>query len=107
MESQQSPNPSSSPIVHLAIGFVAGAIVVGSSWLTTRESTPSPNVVRDVTVTYMYETDPGSAGGNNDKPVDSIEFYPGYVVITEDTGRSNLFAVDRLRTFHFEPTAPN
>lgn len=103
MESNQPSNPGPSSILHLGIGFIVGAIFVGFGWLATRVSPSSANVVRDVSISYMYETDPGSASGSNAEPVDSIQFHPGYVVVTGPGGRSRLFAVDRLRKFHFEP----
>jgi hypothetical protein len=96
----------------LTVGFVAGAVVVGSigaiaigaGWVTRYQSVTSFDVVYNVTVSYMYETDPGSATGSKDMPVESIKFHPGYVVITQASGHSSLFAVDRLRTFQFAPT---
>jgi hypothetical protein len=103
MKSKQPSSPGNASVFYLACGFVAGAIVVGSSWLTTRKSTPSPDAVHDVTVTYMYETDPGSASGSNDQFVKSIKFHPSYVVMTGASGDSTLFAVDRLREFHYKP----
>ena len=104
MESKPTLSVGPSSVFHLAIGFVVGSIVVGASWLTTRESPPSSNAVHDVTVSYMYETDPGSASGSSDEPVKTIQFHPGYVVITAMSGDSTLFAVDRLRRFQFKPS---
>jgi hypothetical protein len=111
----KSKNPlsfGSSPVLLLAVGFLAGAVVVGSvgaiatgaGWLTWRESVTSSNVVHNVTVSYMYETNPGSASGSKDLSVESIQFHPGYVVITQASGHGSLFAVDRLRNFQFAPT---
>ncbi len=105
-----SPEPSAStasPVFHLAIGFVMGAVVVGSSWFATRKTNHANNAIRDVSVSYMYETNPGEASGNNDMPVDSIHFYPGYVVVTGASDQSHLFALDRLRNFQFAPTQSN
>lgn len=101
----ETPRSGFSPIFHLTIGFVIGAIVVGSSWLATQDTASPPNnVVHDVTVSYMYETEPGNVAGNNDQAVGSIQFHPGYVVITGTTGSSRLLAVDRLRNLKFSPT---
>ena len=112
MESKKPLSSGSSPVFLLTVGFIAGAVVVGSvaaiatgsGRLTRRESATSSDVVHNVTVSYMYETDPGTASGSNDLPVESIQFYPGYVVITQKSGHSSLFAVDRLRKFQFAPT---
>lgn len=93
-----------SPAFYLAIGFVIGAVVVGSSWFARGDTSPAHNTAQDVTVSYMYETNPGQASGNNNKPVQSIQFHPGYVVVTGESGRSDLFAVERLRKFSFSPT---
>jgi hypothetical protein len=51
----------------------------------------------------MYETSSNTAAGSEAMSVDSIQFYPGYVVITDEGGISRLFAVDRLRKFSFQP----
>ena len=112
MESNNSQASGSSPTFLLILGFIAGGLLVGSAaviattagWLRPGESDSAPTVVQNVTVSYMYETDPGSASGNNDLPVESIQFHPGYVVVTRSSGDSSLFAVDRLRNFQFSPT---
>lgn len=109
-ESKRNVAPQSSPVVLIAVGFLIGAIVVGSCWLSssTKESERHDIVrnviVRNVTVDYMYETDPGSASGNKDLAVDSIEFLPGYVVMTDTRGRTQLLALNRLRRFNYWPT---
>ncbi len=64
---------------------------------------PQNHIVRNVTVDYMYETDPGSASGHNELEVDSIEFLPGYIVMTDSRGRTQLLALDRLRKFNYRP----
>ena len=66
------------------------------------QDTNVPNV-RNVIVDYMYESEPGGASGNKSLAVDSIQFYPGYVVITDTNETSRLFAVDRLRRFNYRP----
>jgi hypothetical protein len=93
------------------IGLVAGAAVLGSLATTAivlmerdePDSNAYTNVVHDVTLSYMYETDPGSASGTNGMKVESIQFHPGYVVVTGELGQSSVFAVERLRSFHFRP----
>ena len=87
------------------MGFVAGAVVVGACWLATRRPETEPlNIVRNVTVDYMYETDPGSASGHRDLEVATVEFLPGYVVLTDSGGTAQLLAVNRLRRFNYRPT---
>ena len=104
----ETNNPRVSPVFLLAVGFIAGAIVVGSSWFATRESSPAYNIIRDKTVSYVYQESPGSvtSGGNTDVPVDSIQFHPGYIVVTKPGGHGDLFAVDRLKRFNFKPQKP-
>lgn len=102
MDSER-PSSNTSPLIYLSIGFIMGAVVVGTSWLGTRESELPQSIVRNVSVIYMYETDPGSASGTNDLPVESILFHSDYVVMTRTNGQSILLAVDRLRQFSFAP----
>ena len=105
MENEPKPNGSTSPFVLLAIGFLVGAVVVGACWLSAHTSaSPRLDIVRNVTVDYMYETEPGSASGNRDFEVDSIEFLPGYIVMTDTDGRTQLLALNRLRRFTYQPT---
>ncbi len=100
----KSNNNSASPVVLLSIGFLLGATVVGACWLSSRSAiAPRNDFVRNVTVDYMYETDPGSTGGLKDLAVDSIEFLPGYVVMTDKSGRTQLLALNRLRKFNYRP----
>ena len=91
------------PLLYLLVGFVLGAIVVGACWRMTDEGTPE--IVNDVTINYMYEAEPGGASGNNAMPVESVQFHPGYVVVTDTNGGGMLFAVNRLRSFSYQPTA--
>ena len=93
---------NSSPLRLLALGFVLGLIVAGACWLMTRQ--PAIPHVNKVTVDYVYESDPGSASGYNGMQVDSLQFFPGYVVITDTQGKSTLLAADRLRSFSFRST---
>ena len=95
-------NPASH-VMPLAVGILIGAVVVGACWLSSGTS-ETKSVVRNVTVDYMYETDPGSASGHNDLAVDSIEFLPGYVKLTDTRGRTQLLALNRLRKFNYWPT---
>ena len=104
-------SPCSERMIHWYGSSDLGALSVRSSlaWLgfaTRGDATPdvSPPIVHDVTVSYMYETDPGTAEGNESKRVASIQFFPGYVVIASPTGECELFSVDRLRRFSFTPT---
>ena len=107
MQNEAKPNDASAapPIVLLAIGFVVGAVFVGACWLSSRTTeSKRDDIVRNVTVDYMYETDPGSASGSNDLAVESIEFLPGYVVMTDTRGRTQLLALNRLRKFNYRRT---
>ena len=61
-------------------------------------------MVHDVTVSYLYETEPGRATGHESQPVKSIRFFPGYVVLALPSGECELFAVDRLRRFSYAAT---
>ncbi len=94
------PSPYNSPIHYLTVGLVIGAAIVGSIWFIT--SGPD-RVVRNVKVNYMYQTNSNSSSGSHDVPVDSIEFYPRYIIVTRDNGYSNVFAIDRLTRFSFSP----
>ena len=94
-----------SPLLYLVAGFLLGAIVVGSSWLSTRET--GTKIVRNVTIDYMYETDPGSASGHKALEVASIEFRQGYVIVTTINGTTELLALDRIRRFAYTPTGPS
>ncbi len=105
MDIEPKLNDPSSPFMLVAIGFLIGAVVVGVCWLSSgRKGSPRHDIVRDVTVDYMYETDPGSASGNNGLQVDSIEFFPGYVVVTDTGGGTQILALNRLRKFNYRPT---
>jgi hypothetical protein len=87
-------------LLYLVLGLVLGAAVVGSSWLITPSA--KPPTVRKVEVNYTYETSPNTATGKQAMSVDSIQFHPGYIVITNERGFSRLLAVDRLREFSFQ-----
>ena len=93
------------PVYYLATGFLLGAVAVGSVWLATSKS--SGNVVHNVTIDYMYEYDSSGASGNKAQPVASVEFRPGYLVVTETGGRTSLFSVDRMRHFRYKKTDPS
>ena len=104
---QSEPNIDNTPsqIVPIAIGFLIGATVVGACWLSSGTARPAHHdVVRNVIVDYLYEYDPGSASGSGDLPVDSIEFSPGYIVVTDTNGTTQLLAINRLRKFHYRPS---
>ena len=104
MDNESRYHNSISPAVLLAIGFLLGAVVVGVCWFSSRTAgLASRGVVRNVAVDYMYETNPGSASGHNDLAVDSIEFLPGYIVMTDARGRTQLLALNRLRKFNYRP----
>ena len=94
-----------SPLLYLVAGFLLGAIVVGSSWLSTRET--DADMVRNVTIDYMYEYEPNSASGHKALAVASVKFRPGFVVVTEINGTTKLFALDRMRKFSYTPTDPS
>lgn len=57
--------------------------------------------VRDVILSYSYETSPNSTSGNKNLKVDSIYFYHNYVVVQADNGNTSLLAVDRLKHFDY------
>jgi hypothetical protein len=105
MKTDSNSSTPTSPVVLLSIGFLFGAVVVGACWLSSRSGIASRNdIVRNVTVDYMYEADPGSASGHSELAVDSIEFLPGYVVMTDTRGGTQLLALNRLRKFKYRPT---
>lgn len=58
---------------------------------------------RNVILSYLYETSANGASGNNNLKVDSIYFYPNYVVVQAENGTTSLFAVDRLKHFDYHP----
>lgn len=75
---------------------------------SVQEAPGQPSTVaRDVIVDYMYESDPGTASGHNSLEAESVEFHPGYVIVTDTAGRSSLFAVDRLRRFSYRQADSN
>ncbi|TWU18722.1 hypothetical protein Poly21_08880 [Allorhodopirellula heiligendammensis] len=94
--------PRSSAARPFCIGFLLGAIVIGAAWTVVRVR--DPKVLRNVTVSYMYETSPGSASGNNSLEIKSIEFYAGYLMMTDNNDMTRLLAIDRLRSFSFKPS---
>lgn len=100
-----NPRRDTLPVYYLAAGFQIGAVTVGSIWLLTSEF--SDNVVRNVTIDYMYEFDSSGASGNKDQAVASVEFRPGYLLVTETGGRTSLFTLDRMRHFFYKPTDPS
>lgn len=105
MEYESKSPSSSSQFVLVGVGFLMGAVLVGACWLSSRIAESARyDIVRNVTVDYMYETAPGSASGSSDLQVNSIEILPGYVVVTDTHGRAQLFALDRLRRFNYWPT---
>ena len=94
-----------SPILLVSVGFVVGAIVVGTCWLSSRDgSAARTDIVGNVTVDYMYETNSAAASGHNSLQVDTIEFLPGYVVMTDTRGNTQSLALDRLRKFKYKPS---
>lgn len=62
--------------------------------------------VKNVVLNYMHETTPGSASGDNALKVDSIHFYPSYVLVTDSHQNTRLLAVDRLQRFYYTPAPP-
>ena len=105
MDSASKAPLGSSPIMLVCVGFVVGAIVVDACWLSSRVgSAARTEIVRDVTVDYMYETNPASASGHNALEVDTIEFLPGYVVMTDKRGNTQLLALNRLRKSIYKPS---
>ena len=64
-------------------------------------------MVRNVTIDYMYEYEPNSASGHKALAVASVEFRPGFIVVTETNGTTKLFAIDRMRKFSYTPTDPS
>lgn len=58
---------------------------------------------RNVILSYSYETSPNSSAGNDNLKVDSIYFYPNYVVVRAANGNTTLLAVDRLKHFDYRP----
>ncbi|QEG22029.1 hypothetical protein [Mariniblastus fucicola] len=107
MNNELKPNDAAPtpPIVLIAVGFLVGAVVVGACWLSSRTTeSHGDDIVRNVTVDYMYETGPSSASGSEELAVDSIEFLPGYVVMTDNRGRTQLLALNRLRKFNYWPS---
>ena len=104
----ESPSLRHHAIWIAGVAFLAGW-VLSSSYSAARPGSAfadDDTVVRNVVLDYMYETDPGSASGNKALAVDSIEFHPGYVLVTDSRGRTQLFAVDRLRSFSYRPAEP-
>lgn len=82
----------------LVISFLLGAILIGLLWA----GDSSVRTVKNVTVTYMYETSPTGASGSTIE-VDSIEFHSDYVVLNHSEGFGQVLAVDRLREFTYRP----
>jgi len=61
--------------------------------------------VRNVVLSYTYETSPNSTAGDDSLAVDSIRFEPNYVLVTASSGKTSLFAVERLRQFSYRPAS--
>ena len=96
------PTANRPSLLPFALGFLSGAAVIAVTVWLARPGDPTPvrRVVRDVEVQYLYETGPGQASGSTLR-ASSIEFYPGYVVVTNESGLSGLYAASRLRGFTF------
>lgn len=89
----------------LAAGFVLGLVVVGTYWLTSRDGeTGHGDIVRNVTVDYMYESSHGNASGQTSLEVATIEFRPSYILMTDTRGSTRLLSLDRLRKFNYKPS---
>lgn len=107
MSIDSQPSPSTSPVTLVSIGFLLGAVVVGACWLLSRSGNAMRNdMVRDVTVDYNYEAAPRSATNIEGHELDSVEFFPSYVVMTDKRGKKQLIALSRLRKFDYRPTKP-
>lgn len=105
MDSASKAPWGSSPILLVSVGFVVGAIVDGAFWLSSRDGAAArTDFVRNVTVDYMYETNSDSASGHKGLEVDTIAFLPGYVVMTDKRGNTQLLAVNRMRRFNYKPS---
>ena len=112
---QRSPRPKA--VSYIAAGCLIGfVIVVLAPLMTNRAAEAARNnaapsvqhdsaIVRNVVLSYTYETSPNSTAGDDSLAVDSIQFQPNYVLVTASNGKTSLFAVDRLRQFSYRPAA--
>jgi len=103
-------------VAYIAAGCVIGFLVASFAPLminATAEASPSDSAQglhehdssKNVMLTYSYETSPSSTAGDDSLAVDSIEFYPSYVLVRASNGKTSLIAVERLRQFSYRPAA--
>ncbi|MEX0939064.1 MAG: hypothetical protein WDZ59_14470 [Pirellulales bacterium] len=111
MSAESNLQASNSPSVPLVTGFVMGVAltcllgITLLAYLSTIPDQPAAPAYSTITgnleIDYMYETEPNTAAGGK-MPATRVDFYPSYVVVTRrwnNTDRTSLYAVDRLRRF--------
>ncbi len=84
------------------LGFVAGIVTASAiglaAWGLVRPARIVSTITGNLEVEYMFETSPTEANGSK-IPASRVEFHPHYVVVTDSSGRTRLWATDRLRNF--------
>ncbi|MCP4098242.1 MAG: hypothetical protein GY748_18585 [Planctomycetaceae bacterium] len=104
---------SSLILIGALIGFAVAIIVpfmmegkaeASSTISSVGQHQEAVSVVKDVVVSYTYETSSSSSAGNSALAADSIEFHPTYVLVHATSGDTFLFPVERLQQFRFRPS---
>jgi len=84
-------------------GFMNGVAKAGPIDRPQGVHDQSTSTVKNVVLTYSYETSPSSTSGDDSLAVESIQFYPNYVLVRASNGNTSLFAVEKLRQFSYRP----
>ena len=85
--------------------MMEGKVEASSTISSVGQHQEAVSVVKDVVVSYSYETSSSSSAGNSALAADSIEFHPTYVLVHAASGNTYLYPVERLKQFSFRPSS--
>jgi hypothetical protein len=105
--------PSSGAIASkgFVLGLVIGALALGCVLLILRpnsfQSKPTVSSAEgNLQVSYMVQESPSTASGSTLTGVTSIEFYPGYIVVTTKNGAGRTFFAERTQKLDWSWSEP-
>ncbi|HEY2155836.1 MAG TPA: hypothetical protein VGH33_09405 [Isosphaeraceae bacterium] len=106
--------PSSGAIASkgFVLGLVVGALALGCAlWLLRPNSAQSKPALSspegNLEVSYMVQESPSTASGSTLTGVTSIEFYPGYIVVTTKSGAGRTFFAEKTNKLDWRWSEPS